>query len=217
MAERIALVTGASRGLGFATALALAGPGTHVIALARTTGGLEELDDAIREKGGTATLVPMSLTDDAGLARLGLSVYERWGRLDLLVHCAAQAAPLSPVGHVDEKDFDGAMALNARATLRLIAIAEPLLKAAGPGATAVFCDDRSAGKFHAAYAASKAAARAVVDAWAAETAAIGPRVVTFTPEPMPTALRGRFRPGENREALASADSQAEALLAALKG
>ncbi|WP_118135281.1 SDR family oxidoreductase [Oceanicella sp. SM1341] len=215
MAERIALVTGASRGLGYATALALAGPGTHVIALARTTGGLEELDDAIKAKGGTATLVPMSLTDDPALARLGLSVFERWGRLDLLVHCAAQAAPLSPAGHVDDKDFDGAMALNARATWKLITIADPLLKAAEPRATAVFCDDASAGKFHAAYAASKAAARAVVEAYAAESETTGPRVMLFTPRPMPTALRARFRPGENREALAPEAGQAEALLAAL--
>src|SRR5690625_2165046 len=103
---KIALVTGASRGLGYALARELGGAGAHVIALARTVGGLEELDDAIRKEGGTATLVPLDLGDDAALPRLGASIHERWGRLDLWIHTAIHAPALSPAHHIDAKDFD---------------------------------------------------------------------------------------------------------------
>lgn len=210
-ADRIALVTGASRGLGFAVARALGARGDHVVAVARTVGGLEELDDAIRPGGGATTLVPLDITDDPGLARLGRAIFDRWGRLDLWVHCAAQAAPLSPAAHVVEKEFDRAMAVNARALVRLIAMLEPLLTTG----RVVICDDPATGPFHAAYAASKAAARTIATAWAAERRAIGPRVTLFTPPPMPTALRARFHPGEDRSRLTDPASVADALLATL--
>ncbi len=142
-----------------------------------------------------------------------LAIHERWGHLDLLVHCAAHAVLLSPVAHVAEKDFDRMWAVNARATQRIIAMTEPLLKAAKEG-TAVFMNDpREGQKFFAGYGSTKAAAQAIVDSWMAETVTIGPRVLTFSPNPMPTGLRARFYPGENRENLASTSDEAKRMLA----
>ncbi|MEE9455200.1 MAG: SDR family oxidoreductase [Paracoccaceae bacterium] len=210
--DTVALITGASRGLGYACALELGRKGAHVIALARTVGGLEELGDAIENVGGTTTLVPLDITDEGGLQRMCLAIFERWGHLDLLVHCAAHAAPLSPVAHVSQKDFDRAWAVNARATQRLIALCEPLLKAASDSA-AIFIDDPVRGaKFFAPYAPSKVAAKAIVDIWAAENATIGPKVLTFRPAPMPTSLRARFYPGEDRKALSPPKTEARRLL-----
>ncbi len=213
--DTIALVTGASRGLGYATAVELAKRGAHVIALARTVGGLEELDDAIQAAGGTATLVPLDITEEEGLQRMCLSIYERWGRIDLLVHCAIHAEPLAPVPHVEDKNLDKCWAVNARATQRIIALTDPLLRVA-PEGTAMFIEDHHEGeKFFTAYAASKAAANVIVDAWAAETANLTPRVLKFRPDPMPTALRGRFFPGEDRDALSPPSEQAAKLVAML--
>ncbi|PCJ74805.1 MAG: oxidoreductase [Rhodobacteraceae bacterium] len=211
--DTVALVTGASRGLGYATALELARQGAHVIALAKTVGGLEDLADEIEAVGGSSTLVPLDITDEGGLQRMCLAIHERWGHLDLLVHCAAHAVLLSPVAHVAEKDFDRMWAVNARATQRIIAMTEPLLKAAEEG-TAVFMNDpRSGEKFFAGYGATKAAAQAIVDSWAAETVTIGPRVLTFLPNPMPTGIRARFFPGEDREKLTSTTDEAKRMLA----
>jgi len=210
--DTVALVTGASRGLGYATAVALARQGAHVIALSKTVGGLEELADEIEAVGGSSTLVPLDITDEGGLQRMCLAIHERWGHLDLLVHCATHAVLLSPVAHVSEKDFDRMWAVNTRATQRIIAMTEPLLKAAKEG-TAVFMNDPRAGqKFFAGYGATKAAAQAIVDSWAAETVTIGPRVLMFTPNPMPTGIRARFFPGESREQLASTADEAKRLL-----
>ncbi len=213
--DTIALVTGASRGLGYATAVELAKQGAHVIALARTVGGLEELDDAVNAVGGSATLVPLDITEEEGLQRMCLSIFERWGRIDLLVHCAAHAEPLSPVPHISDKNFDRCMAVNARATQRIIALTDPLLRAA-PEGTAMFIEDHREGeKFFTAYGASKAAANAIVDAWAAETVRLSPRVLKFRPEPMPTALRARFFPGEERDTLSPPEAEAAKLVALL--
>ena len=210
--DTVALVTGASRGLGYATALELARQGAHVIALAKTVGGLEELADEIDALGGSSTLVPLDITDEGGLQRMCLAIHERWGHLDLLVHCAAHAVLLSPVAHVAEKDFDRMWAVNARATQRIIAMTEPLLKAADEG-TAVFMNDPVGGqKFFAGYGSTKAAAQAIVDSWAAEAITIGPRVLTFTPNPMPTGIRARFFPGEDRKGLAPTSNEAKRLL-----
>jgi len=214
--KQIILVTGASRGLGFAVGCALAQPDTHIIAVARTVGGLEELDDFIQEKGGTATLVPLDLTQEDGLQGLGKSIFDRWGRLDGFVHCAAHATPLSPIGHIDPKDLDRGWAVNARATQRLIAMLDPLLKASGEG-RAVHCHDpHMDAKFSGAYRTSKVAALSYVESWQAESAQTGPRVAIFEPDPMPTALRARFHPGEDRAQLASPQSQAETLIELLK-
>ncbi len=214
LSDHIALVTGATRGLGYATAIALARRGAHVIALARTTGGLEELDDEISKTPGSATLAPMDLKDDPALERLGAAIHGRWGRLDLLIHCAAEAAPMAPAEHIAASDFDKAMAMNARIPQRLIRIAHPLLKAA-PKAQAVFIDHQAAQgiKFNGAYGASKAAARALIQSYAKETARTGPHVWLAEPPAMPTALRARSHPGENRDKLAQPADIAERLVA----
>ncbi|MCV2870973.1 SDR family oxidoreductase [Defluviimonas sp. WL0050] len=208
---KLALVTGASRGLGFAVAAALASRGWHVLATARTVGGLEELDDRIQAAGGSATLAPMDITDDKAMAHLAGSIAERWGRLDLWVHAAIHAAPLAPAGHLDPKDFDKSVACNLRATASLIPMLEPLLRTAQ--GTALFFDDPRGGeKFFASYGATKAAQIALARTWAAECEKIGPRILIETPKPMATATRARFFPGEDRSALADIHDEAERLL-----
>lgn len=210
---KTALVIGASRGLGYASAVALANKGYHIIALARTVGGLEELADVVEPSGAGITLVPLDITDEGGLQRLCLSIFERWGKLDLLLHCAVHAPLLTPMQHLGEKDFDKTMAVNARSVARTIALTEPLLRV-GDG-TAIFMDDPHMGeKFYAAYAASKAAARSMVKSWQAETVNLKPRVILHQPNPMPTATRGRFHPGEDKSVLASPADEAERMIKA---
>ena len=136
LADRIALVTGASRGIGYAAALALAKAGAHIVALARTVGGLEELDDAVKAAGGSATLVPLDLKDYAGIERLALALRERFGRLDVLVGNAGILGPLSPLGHVDAKSWDEVMAVNVTANFQLIRCMEPLLQKSDAGRVA---------------------------------------------------------------------------------
>ncbi len=214
---KVALVTGASRGLGRALAEAVGARGAEVVALARTVGGLEELDDAIRAAGGPgATLVPVDITDDAGLERLGAAIHSRWGRLDFLIHAAVHAPPLSPAEHSGAKDWDRTQAVNARATQRLLRSMDPLLRAAG-GMAAFFDDPHNAGPFHSAYQASKAAAKAVTSAWESKSRKAGIRVLHLAPPPMPSALRARFRPGEDKAALTPAREVAERLLPEILG
>ncbi|MFM2390913.1 MAG: hypothetical protein RLZZ437_2468 [Pseudomonadota bacterium] len=206
IAPRVALVTGASRGLGFAMAQTLATRGWDVVAVARTVGGLEELDDAVKALrlpgAGSLTLAPMDITNTDAMRHLCRSVHDRWGGLGLWVHTAVHAPPLSPAGAVDERDWDKSLNINARATGILIPFIEPLLRAAQ--GTALFLDDPRMGeKFFGAYAASKSAQIALARAWAAETQKHGPRVLIATPAPMPTATRARFFPGEDRSKLAN--------------
>ncbi len=209
---RIALITGASRGLGAALAEALA-PAHHVVAVARTTGALEELDDRIKERGGSATLAPMDVADPNAMATLCRGIHDRWGKVDLWCHTAIHAAPLSPAQFIDAKDWDKCAAVNAGATATLIAFVAPLLGAAGQ---AVFFDDDRAGqKFFGGYGATKAAQMALARSWAAETVNTGPRVDIVSPAPMPTALRARFFPGEDRGVLASPADEAARILAKL--
>jgi len=209
---KTALITGASRGLGAALAEALA-PTHHLIAVARTTGALEELDDRIQAKGGHATLAPMDITDAGAMATLCRGIYDRWGRLDLWLHTAIHAAPLSPADHVDTKDWEKSMAVNASATALLIAYVAPLL---GPDGRAVFFDDPRAGqKFFGAYGASKAAQMALARSWQAETVNTGPNVRIVEPAPMPTATRARFFPGEDRGKLTSPRVEGVRILAEL--
>ncbi|WP_179379819.1 SDR family NAD(P)-dependent oxidoreductase [Jannaschia marina] len=208
----LALVTGASRGLGAAIAEYLAAKGTHVVAVARTQGGLEELDDRIQAAGGAATLAPMDVTDAGAMQHLCKGIHDRWGTLPLWVHTAVHAPPLAPADMADEKDFAKALATNVTALQRLIPYVSPLLHAAGD-AQAVFFDDDRAPKFASAYLATKAAQRAILTAWQAEaTTATAPRIHRLTPRPMPTALRGRFHPGEDRAALAAPAEEAARLM-----
>jgi NAD(P)-dependent dehydrogenase (short-subunit alcohol dehydrogenase family) len=211
----LALVTGASRGFGFAVAREAASRGFHVVAVARTVGGLEELDDAVRAAGGEATLAPLDLADDPALDRLAAALAGRWGALDLWVHCAAHAPPLAPVAHAEGKDVDRAWGIEARAAQRLIAALDPLMRAAPAGVACLPDERREGAAFWSAYAAAKAAARCYWQAWAAETRASRLRVVTALPPPMPTALRARFYPGEDRARLTAPATVAATLLDAL--
>lgn len=211
MAEKLALVTGASRGIGAALAEGLGARGWHVIALARTVGGLEALDDRIRAAGGQATLAPMDVAIAEAMTQLGAAMASRWGGLDLWVHAAIHAAPLGPVAHVDAKDWSRSVAVNISATQTLIGVTEPLLRVRH--GRAIFFDDPRAGqKFFGAYGATKAAQIALARSWAAEGARLGPDVMIETPPPMATALRARFFPGEDRSALVPPADVAAALL-----
>ncbi|HLG84435.1 MAG TPA: SDR family oxidoreductase [Bradyrhizobium sp.] len=214
LASRIALVTGASRGIGYATARALANAGAHIIAVARTQAGLEELDDEIRKDGGTATLVPLSLTDFDGVARLGAALHERHGKLDILVGNAAVASTSSPLGHIELKTWTDMMAINATANFQLIRCMEPLLKQSDAG-RAVFLTSGAASKalaYWGPYAASKAALDTLVRVWANETASTNLRVNLFSPGPIRTRMRAQVFPGEDPMTLDTPDQVAEFIL-----
>jgi NAD(P)-dependent dehydrogenase (short-subunit alcohol dehydrogenase family) len=213
---KIALVTGASRGLGAACAEWLAAKGAHVVAVARTVGGLEELDDRIQAAGGHATLAPIDLTDEGAIAHLCRSVHDRWGRADIWVHTAIHVTALTPAPHITAKDLDRNITTNIRALARLIAMVDPLI-APATAPVAVFFDDEWDEKFAGAYAMSKAAQRALVQSWQAETAKHGPDVHLLRPAPMPTATRARFYPGEDRSKLANPRDEAARLLAPILG
>ncbi len=209
-----ALITGASRGLGAALAKALA-PTHHIIAVGRTVGALEELDDAIQAAGGQATLAPMDITVDEAMQQLCRSIYDRWGHLDLWLHPAIHAAPLAPAGHIGPKDLAKSISINLEATSRLIRYVTPLLQDKG---RAVFFDDpRGGSQFFGAYGATKAAQIALARSWQAETTKTGPKVDILQPAPMPTATRARFYPGEDRAKLSTPEAEAERLIPAILG
>ncbi|WP_439155558.1 SDR family NAD(P)-dependent oxidoreductase [Yoonia sp.] len=206
---QIALITGASRGLGAALAKALA-PTHHIIAVGKTVGALEDLDDAIQALGGQATLAPMDITVDAAMQQLCRGIFDRWGKLDLWLHAAVHAAPLAPAGHIGPKDLAKSMSINVEATARLIAYVGPLL---GETGQAVFFDDpRGGAQFFGAYGASKAAQIALARSWQAESLRTGPKVTILEPAPMPTATRARFHPGEDRSTLTDPATEAARLL-----
>jgi NAD(P)-dependent dehydrogenase (short-subunit alcohol dehydrogenase family) len=212
--SRIALVTGASRGIGYATALKLAQAGAHVIAVARTQGGLEELDDAIRSEGGTATLVPLNLTDFDGIARLGAALHERHGKIDILVGNAGIAGPSSPLGHIDLKPWNDVIALNLSVNFQLIRCMEPLLQKSDAG-RAVFVTAASANTakaYRGPYAASKAALETLARVWANETQSTPLRVNLFNPGPIRTKMRAIVMPGEDPETLDTPEQAAEYIL-----
>ena len=211
LADCLALVTGASRGIGYATARALARAGAHIVAVARTQGGLEELDDEIRKDGGSATLVPLNLTDFAGIARLGAALHERHGRLDILVGNAGVAGPSSPLGHIEMKSWDDVLAVNVSANFQLIRCMEPLLRQSEAG-RAVFITSGAANKASAylgPYAASKAALEALARVWANETASTPLRVNLFNPGPIRTRMRATVFPGEDPMTLDTPEQAAE--------
>jgi len=210
---QIALITGASRGLGAALAEELATT-HHIVAVGKTTGALEELDDRITAKGGQATLAPMDITIDAAMQQLCRSIFDRWQQIDVWLHTAVHAAPLSPAGHINTKDLDRSIATNVTATSRLIQYVGPLL---GDKGRAVFFDDPKGGMpFFGAYGATKAAQIALARSWQAETQNTGPKVTILTPHAMPTATRARFHPGEDRSTLAAPADEASRLLAEMR-
>jgi NAD(P)-dependent dehydrogenase (short-subunit alcohol dehydrogenase family) len=214
LASRIALVTGASRGIGYATARALAKAGAHIVAVARTQAGLEELDDEIRQAGGSATLVPLNLSDFDGIARLGAALHERHGKLDILIGNAGVAGPSSPLGHIDLKAWNDVIAVNVTANFQLIRCMEPLLKRSDAG-RAVFVTSAAASKASAylgPYAASKAAVETLARAWAQETAATSLRINLFDPGPIRTRMRASVFPGEDPMTLDTPEQAAEFIL-----
>ncbi|HXY89853.1 MAG TPA: SDR family NAD(P)-dependent oxidoreductase [Xanthobacteraceae bacterium] len=214
LSGRIALVTGASRGIGRATAIALAREGAHVVALARTVGGLEELDDEIKKQGSGATLVPLDLRDFDALDRLGASLYERFQKLDVLVGNAGQLGTLSPLSHLDPKTWDEVFAVNVTANWRLIRSLDPLLRAADTG-RAVFITSGITYRvrsYWGLYAASKAALEMLTRVYAEETAKTKVRVNLFNPGPIRTRMRTKAMPGEDPMTLDTPEQAAEAIL-----
>ncbi len=214
LTDKIALVTGASRGIGAALALALAEAGAHVVAVARTVGGLEELDDKIKAVGGSATLVPVDMKDMDGIARLALALHERYKRLDVLIGNAGILGPLSPFGHVEPKDWDNLFAVNVTANWQLIRTMDPLLKAS-PAGRAVFVTSGLSwlGKAYTGpYAMSKAALNMMVQVYAAETATTNVRVNAFNPGPTRTRMFASGWPGADLDALPAPEDVVKALL-----
>ena len=214
LAGRIALVTGASRGIGAATALALARAGAHVVAVARTVGGLEELDDTIRAAGGSATLVPLDITDTEGLARLAGALGERYRHLDILIGNAAIVGPSSPLDHTTRRDWDEVMNVNVTANWQLICAMDALLRRSEAG-RAVFLTSGAAHNlrpYRGLYSTSKAALEAVVRTYAAETATMAVRVNLFNPGPTRTRMRAQIMPGEDPMTLPAPQDVAEKIV-----
>lgn len=203
LSGRVALVTGASRGIGYFLAKELAAAGAHVIAVARTVGGLEELDDEIRAMGGEATLVPLDLTDMPGIDRLGGAIHERWGKLDILVANAGILGVIAPIGHVEAKVFERVMAINVTGTWRLIRSVDPLLRKSDAGRAIIMSSGaaHSARAYWGPYAASKAAVEAMARSWADETKNQPLRVNSVNPGATRTAMRAQAMPGEDPQAL----------------
>jgi NAD(P)-dependent dehydrogenase (short-subunit alcohol dehydrogenase family) len=217
---RIALVTGASRGIGRALAVALAREGAHVIALARTQGALEELDDDIRALGGAATLVPCDLADFDALDRLGASIFERWGKLDVFLGNAGMLGTLSPLAHVEPKAWDRVIAVNLTANWRLIRSLDPLLRASDAGRVAFVTS--SVGHcapmrpYWGPYAISKAGLEALARTYAAETAGTGVTVMIANPGALRTRMRAQAMPGEDPQKLRTPEEFAEKCIALLR-
>jgi NAD(P)-dependent dehydrogenase (short-subunit alcohol dehydrogenase family) len=207
---RIALVTGASRGLGASTAVALAKEGAHIIATARTEGGLTELDDQIKAVGGSATLVPLDIKDYAGIDRLGAAIFERWKKLDILIGNAGILGKLTPMAHVEPKVWDDVMAVNVTANYRLIRSLDPLLRQSDAG-RAVFVSSGLAHKcwaYWGPYSISKAALEAMVKTYAAEISTTSARANSFSPGATRTRMRATAMPGEDPLSLPHPDDVA---------
>lgn len=200
---RVTLVTGASRGIGYAAAVALAEAGSDIIALARTQGGLEALDDAVKAQGQTCTLVPMDLNQMDGIDRLGAIIHERWGKLDGLMANAGMLGEITPVPHLDPKIWDKLIAVNLTANYRLIRSLDPLLRASDAG-RALFLTSGVASSRRAywgAYAATKAGLEALVQCYAKETEVTNLKVNLLNPGATRTAMRAKAMPGENPDVL----------------
>jgi NAD(P)-dependent dehydrogenase (short-subunit alcohol dehydrogenase family) len=203
LAGKVVLVTGASRGIGYAAAREAARRGAHVVAIARTVGGLEELDDEIQELGGSTTLVPLDLRDGDAIDRLGAAIFERWGVLDGLIGNAGMLGTLSPVPHLAPEEFETVFKINVTANFRLLRSMDLLLRQADAG-RAVFVSSssaRSAKPYWGLYAASKAALEAMVKSYAGEMATTPVRANVFYPGAVRTAMRARAMPGEDPDTL----------------
>jgi NAD(P)-dependent dehydrogenase (short-subunit alcohol dehydrogenase family) len=214
LAGKVALVTGASRGLGFATALHLAKGGAHIIATARTKGGLEELDDAVKAAGSAATLVPMNITDVDAIDRLGEAIFKRHGKLDILIGNAGTLGKLTPLAHLDPKVWDESLTINLSANYRLIRSMDMLLQTA-PAGRAIFVTSGLATKcwpYWGTYSIGKAALEALMKTYAAEVATTNIRVNCFSPGPTRTKMRATAMPGEDPETLPTAEDVSAQIL-----
>lgn len=211
---RIALVTGASRGIGYFTALALAKAGAHVIACARTVGGLEDLDDAIKATGGSATLVPFDITDMGAIDHLGASIFERWGKLDILVANAGVLGVISPVAHIEAKVFDKVINTNITATWRLVRSVEPLLLRSDAGRALLLSSGVASAPrpFWGAYAMSKAAIETMGRIWAEEMEHTAIKINLVNPGATRTAMRAQAVPGEDPKTLPHPSEVADKIL-----
>jgi NAD(P)-dependent dehydrogenase (short-subunit alcohol dehydrogenase family) len=215
--NRLAVVTGASRGIGRAYALELARHGAHVMAIARTQGALEELDDEIRAMGQEATLVPCDLRDYDALDRLGLAIYERWKKLDILIANAAILGPITPLSHIDPPNWDNVITLNLTANWRLIRSLDALLRASDAG-RAVFITSSAGHKaefapYRGAYAVSKAGLEAVARTYAAETMNVSAvKVMCANPGPLRTKMRAALMPGEDPMSLRTPEEFAQSAI-----
>jgi len=216
LAGRIALVTGASRGIGRAVALELARRGAHVVALARTQGALEELDDEIRGLSGEATLVPCDITDFAALDRLGAALYERWGKLDIFVANAGVLGKLTPISHCDPDAWESVFSVNVTANQRLLRSLDMLLRASDAGRVVALTSGvaQNVRAFWGPYAASKAALEVMVRAYAAETENISAvKAMLVNPGPLRTKMRAAAMPGEEPSTLKTPEDFAPSLAA----
>jgi NAD(P)-dependent dehydrogenase (short-subunit alcohol dehydrogenase family) len=214
LASRIALVTGGSRGIGHALAIALAREGAHVVATARTPGGLEELDDAIKAAGGTATLVPLEMRDSAGIARLAGALNERYGKLDILIGNAALGASSSPLDHFEAKEWDEVIAVNVTANWHLIRNMHALLMRSDAGRV-VFLTSNAASNpraYRGLYATSKAALEAMARTYANETLSTPIKVNLHAPGPTRTRMRAAVAPGEDPMTLPTAEAVAQTIV-----
>lgn len=212
--NKLALVTGASRGIGRAVGKALAREGAHVILAARREGSLEDVDDEIRALGGSATLVRIDLTDGDKIDALGPTIYERWGKLDILVASAGMLGPLSPLPHISEDAWNNVIAVNLSANFRLIRTLDPLLRHADAGRAAFVSSGAAAAKsaYWGPYAASKAGLEALAKTYAHEVANTKVRVNIINPGPVRTDMRKQAFPGEDPMTLPTPAEIAEQFL-----
>jgi len=214
LSGRLALVTGASRGIGYQLALQLAGAGAEIIAVARTVGGLEELDDAITAKGGKCTLVPLDLKDHDGIDRLGGIIAERWGKLDILVANAGILGTITPVNQMKSKAFDELMNVNMTSVWRLMRTTDPLLRQSDAGRVILLSSSvaHTARAFWGPYAASKAAIEVLGRTWAAECENTALRINIVNPGGTRTHMRAQAMPGENPDVLPTAEETARKIM-----
>ncbi|HTZ00709.1 MAG TPA: SDR family NAD(P)-dependent oxidoreductase [Xanthobacteraceae bacterium] len=215
LADRIALVTGATRGIGRAVALALAREGAHVVAVGRTQGALEEIDDAVQAAGSSATLVPLDMRDYAGIYRLAGALDERYGRLDVLVGNAGVVGERAPVDHVDPQNWDEVIAVNVTANWHLLRAANALIRRAPAGRVALITSGAATHPraYSGAYAVSKAALNALGQTYANETSSTAVRVNLFNPGPTRTKMRAMVMPGEDPMTLPTPEDVAEKIVA----
>lgn len=214
LADRIALVTGATRGIGRAVALALAREGAHVVATGRTQGALEEIDDAVRSAGSSATLVPLDMRDYPGIYRLATAINERYRRLDVLIGNAGVVGQRSPVDHIDPQNWDEVMAVNVTANWHLLRAMNALLRRSDAGRVALITSGAATHPraYSGAYSVSKAALNALGQIYAAETSSTAMRVNLFNPGPTRTKMRASVMPGEDPMTLPAPEVVAEKIL-----